>query len=141
MATYTVLVLQCSRLPCTGELNPDVVLCVSDAALIATGLDTIDGTIVATSSVRGCSGCCGGSGGSAWRYSVTYDSSVLVDPLTPLTAAQIVGIFCKDCLTNWVVNQVIGVAGVSVVDNGDGTYSVTVNGVPVGVPIVVATNP
>lgn len=44
--------------------------------------------------------------GGHYRYLLAYNEQQLADPATPLTPAQVVGVFCKSCFTTWVENEV-----------------------------------
>lgn len=100
--------------------------------------------------------------GTTYRYVITYDDDQLVDGAL-LLPRDILGVFCQGCLTDWVKEQVgnevsletdgegvqalvtqhgcrflfttpVGI--LAIVDNGDGTYDITQNGVPIpGGPI------
>jgi hypothetical protein len=96
----TVVYSSCSRISCAGAESPQVVLCLSDDTLLSSGRSTIEGTLT---KVYKSTECCDSP---VWRYVVSYDESLLTDPSVLLTATDIEGIFCKGCLTTWVVDEI-----------------------------------
>ncbi len=78
-----------------GELNSDVVLCVS-SALMADGTAFADARIAfAESATTNC-------GRIQYRYAFVYDESILDDPDRVLEEADITGVFCRSCLTDYI---------------------------------------
>lgn len=103
MTTRSVVWCSFTKLSCAWETSNTVVLCLHSDALVAqpdtfceNGLTTIEGTI---SQVWADGGTCQSS---LYHYAVSYDSALLADPTTPLTTADIISIFCKGCLTDWI---------------------------------------
>lgn len=96
----SVVFSSCSRIACASQASPDVVLCLTDDTLLLSGRTTIDGVLT---NVYKDNGACNTF---QWRYVVSYDNTLLVDPLVALSSADITGIFCKGCLTSWVMDVV-----------------------------------
>jgi len=126
---------------------------------------TIEGTVM-TALMADTSPC-----GTTYRYVITYDDSQLLAG-KKLTARDVLGVFCQGCMTDWVKEQVgnevvietnilggqtlitqhgcqfpITASGggggvLAIVDNGDGTYDITQDGIPIpGGPINVNSFP
>jgi hypothetical protein len=117
----TLYVNYCSRikLPCTGALVQDVILCLEDAALVvptscpAPSEATFEGAFAeATICQWYNNGDC--SNPTIWTYTFSYDDAILADAAVPLQSADITGVFCKDCLFNYLDNKI-----------GDESYVVT----------------
>jgi hypothetical protein len=91
-----------SRISCAGQSNPAVILCLDDSAAINTdcGRTTIDGVLTSVYKTGNDCEC------PTWRYVVSYDENLLIDPTVALTAAEVTGIFCKGCLTTWVEDEI-----------------------------------
>lgn len=125
---FQVIWSSCQRLSCASAQTPIVVLCLTSENLVAPlicanatdagfAFTTIEGTLVKT--WRDDTPC----GNGSFRYLIKYDSTDLANPNVPLTPAQISGVFCKGCITQWVENKVGG--EITLVDNGDGTLTLT----------------
>jgi hypothetical protein len=106
--TKAVVWSSCSRLSCASAQSPDVVICVTDSALLAPyscGSETfVPSTLDGVLAKVWKDGSVCGTG--LWRYLLNYDETLLADPTTPLTAAQISSVFCKGCLTTWVEDAI-----------------------------------
>lgn len=106
--TKSVVWISCSRLSCASAQSPDVVLCVTDPALLApitcSPEDYTPATIdaVLTKVWKDVSPC----GEVSWRYILNYDENDLADPTVALTTAQVDGVFCQGCLTTYIQDQV-----------------------------------
>ncbi len=94
------------KLSCANATRKDVVLCLQSADLIVqpdpaclTPITTIDGEICQAYNI--CDSCTQ----IKWNYTVSYDDTQLTNPSTPLVAGDIVGVFCRDCQTDWVEQQ------------------------------------
>lgn len=102
----TVVFSQTGYLSCSCDAENVVVLCLTDASLVATpGLSTIEGHILKVwkTTTPSCGRVC-----VTYNYAVEYDEAQLADPDTALTSAEIQGAFCKNCLTTWVEEQIGG---------------------------------
>ncbi len=98
----SVVFSMCSRLACASATSPAVVLCLNSDALLTSGRTTIDGVLTKVYRVQDtCGGC-----GTLWRYVISYDNTLLVDPTSALTSDEVTGIFCKGCLTTWVSEEI-----------------------------------
>lgn len=95
----SVVFSTCSRISCAGQSSPEVVLCLIDD-LLESGRSTIDGIL--TKVYKDNTGC----GNPVWRYVVSYDETLLVDPDVVLISTDVTGIFCKGCLTTWVDDEI-----------------------------------
>lgn len=107
MATKYVNWCSFTRLPCIGACVQDVILCLQDSALVAQpdpacgeGITTIEATICQAYTL---SGQCGPQ---RWNYTFSFDDEQLAAPEVPLGDADVIGAFCKDCLTTWVEEQI-----------------------------------
>lgn len=108
--TKKVVWTSCSRLACASVTPaPDVVICVTDSALLAAitcdDLSTYQPTTLAatlTKSWKAVDGC----GAGYWSYTLAYDEAELADPTTALTSAQVDSVFCKGCITTWVEDEI-----------------------------------
>lgn len=101
----TVVYTSCSRISCASSESPDVILCLSSDDLLVSGKSTIAGVL---SKVYKINECCDKA---YWRYVITYDETLLVNPTTALTTDNIEGIFCKGCLTDWVQDEIVTLGG------------------------------
>lgn len=122
----TVVYTTNTRLSCSCASSPDVILCLAASGLLAPtecpdssdvpfDFTTIAATISqAYKSVDSC-------GNALWHYSFSYDETLLNDPSTPLTAADISGVFCEGCLTDWV-KELVGDEP-SLIPNADGSIT------------------
>lgn len=120
--TKSVVWANCSLLPCAGAETPDVVICVTDPALLAPIVlpdeslyqpTTLDGVL--TKVWRTANAC----GESHYQYLLSYDEALLADPDVALTPDQVSGVVCKDCLTTWVENE-IGLEVATIISGGGG---------------------
>jgi hypothetical protein len=109
--TKSVVWSSCARLSCSNQETPEVVLCLTDSSLLAPftcpdetessfAFTTIDAVL--TKSWKDCGSC----GTGTYRYLFQYDENLLADPTTPLVTADVAGVFCKGCLTDWVEEKV-----------------------------------
>lgn len=80
-------------------MNPPatVVLCLQDSSLLEP-IGTTNTTIEATL----CYGFVYNDCDTVWHYKFQYDDELLADPDVPLIAADVVGVFCKNCQTDWI---------------------------------------
>lgn len=105
--TKSVVWNSCGRLACASAQSPDVVLCLTPG-LIAP-ISCADDTEYSPSTIDAVlqkvwkDGSACGSGN--FRYLFTYDESLLTDPTTTLTTAQVLGAFCKGCMTDWIEDK------------------------------------
>lgn len=126
--TRSVLWTSCQRLSCASAQTPDVVICLASEGLVVSPdcsedspepyiFHTIEATL--TKTWRDDTSC----GVGSYRYLLSYNENDLTDPTTPLTSAQVSGVFCKGCLTTWIEDKVGD--DVTLVDNEDGTLTLT----------------
>lgn len=87
-----------NRLSCSGCANAPIILCLAPGLVnpatcqgAAQSFDFLDATIVSVSNL----------GGGIFRYTVEYDDANLVG-VTLLIEADILGAFCKNCMSDWV---------------------------------------
>ncbi len=101
----TVVYTSCSRISCASSELPEVILCLDSDTLLTSGRSTLAGVLSKTYKLNeGCDR-------PYWRYVITYDETLLVDPTVALTADNIEGIFCQGCLTVWVEDQLASLGG------------------------------
>lgn len=96
-----------TKLSCALISNAQVILCLEDAALLAptdcpdSSVETYTNSFLAATicqaytTTEGC-------GPSRWYYTFSYDETLLADINVPITADDITGVFCKDCLVNYL---------------------------------------
>lgn len=93
----TVLYTTCEQLPCLGISQAPIVLCIAPAIALVSTQHTIPGTLVlGTQIVDDCNSI------AYWNYTFAYDESLLTDPTTLLVSANILGVFCESCFTDWI---------------------------------------
>lgn len=90
-------------------------VCVDSDGVSTYDFTTLEGTL--KKSYKNCTSC----NGTTWTYVIQYDEDLLAAPGTPLTAADISGVFCEGCLTTWVKDQVG--SEIYLRDNDDGTLT------------------
>ncbi len=107
MATKYIQYCSRTRLSCSLVTDAPVVLCIEDSAILAPtacplpATEDYVGTFVAATicqaytNVEGC-------GQAAWYYTFAYSDAVLADVNTPLVSGDITGVFCRDCLTDYL---------------------------------------
>lgn len=100
MATQTFDYLTCDKL-CCGTLPADVILCLP-TGLTASGLSTINATLVAERV-----SCSNHSCIQKFVYIITVDEDQLAEGVT-LSGAEITGIVCRSCLTDYIDNTALG---------------------------------
>lgn len=108
LMSKSVVFSQCGRIACAGNSSPAVILCLSDADLLADndcGRTTIAGVLTNVYKDTSCNTT------QYWRYVVSYDETLLANPLVALTSSQVTGIFCKSCLTTWVEDEIACATG------------------------------
>jgi len=127
MAIQTVKYLTSCLLPCYASFPAEVVLCITSSKIAPTlcpddvaeetyARRTIEATLTLSSKEKSsCNQC-------LYSYTFTYDDEQLLDGEV-LYAADISGVFCKDCFTKWVEDLVGNEPFFT--DNGDGTLTYT----------------
>lgn len=85
-----------TKLICSCVEDAEVILCISPSTLVATGLPTIEATLIGSSEL------CGASGERLYQYVFNYDETLLTDPTVPLYALNISGVVCRGCLTTYI---------------------------------------
>lgn len=127
----SVVYLTCTSLPCITVTAAPIVLCLSPELETESGNPTIPGTLTAAEKILND---CGDK--EYWRYTISYDETLFVDPDTTLVAENILAIFCETCFTDWI-QTLIAAAGefpsATKVTGGapytnDGYVSVVING-------------
>lgn len=112
MGLKEVTYKSCIELPCAGCLPANVYLCLKSELVKQGNLEgtqylkkTIPAQLIATrfpslscTSSRGCP--------DEYTYKFRYDDSDLDGENLTLSCDDILGVFCKDCLTTWVMEQV-----------------------------------
>jgi hypothetical protein len=95
----------CSRVkvPCAGQVTPDIIICLQDADLIVQPdpacelpFTFIEAQICQFYTLS--DDCCT----PYYTYRFSYDDTQLTNPEVTLTAGDVTGFFCKDCLTEWI---------------------------------------
>ncbi len=102
----TLYVEYCSNiyLGCSEGSRKEVILCLRDAALIlATECEDADNHsyVGAFAVAEVCQWYRQGDCGGRVYYTFSYDESILADITVPLQSADITGVFCKGCLTDY----------------------------------------
>lgn len=95
----------CSRIkvPCATQVTPSVIICLESADLIVQP-DPECGLPITYIEAEICQAyvlsdeCCN----PVWTYRFSYDDEQLTNPDVTLSAGDVTGFFCKDCLTDWV---------------------------------------
>jgi len=127
VATRSVTYCSGNRLSCTGCLPANVILCLDSDELLApitcpeTDVDTPFLFNIIEASLISFSKSSGSCSTSIYKYIFEYDDVLLLDPSQPLTSADIIGVFCKGCITNWVEQKIGNESYFR--DNGDGTIT------------------
>lgn len=103
----TLYVNYCTRIkiPCTGQVDPEIILCLEDGALMASGNPFAEATICQWYNNGDC------AVPTIWTYTFSYDSELLADDTVPLQTADITGVFCQDCLFNYFQNEIENIGG------------------------------
>lgn len=124
----SVLWSTCQRLSCSNSPSPTVIICLTDTGIVKPPNciddtpETVEPTTIEATLTKswrdGLSGC-----NPVYRYLFQYDETNLIDPVTPLTTAEISGVFCKGCLTSWIEEEVGN--EITLINNNDGTYTLT----------------
>ena len=111
-----------TKLPCAWGSTKDVIVCLQSSALVAQpdefcddSKSTIEGSICQVFSNTDC------CGPKLWHYKISYDDTQLAAPSTPLSSADITGVFCLDCFTTWISEE--RGSDVTVVTEDDGTQT------------------
>jgi len=107
MTTRFVSYCSFTKLPCAWGNAKDIILCLQDAALVlqpdppcALPITTIEAHICQVFTM---SDSCQRQ---LWQYTFQYESELLANPDTPLATSDIVGVFCQDCETEWIQEQI-----------------------------------
>lgn len=90
----TVIYRTTQKLCC--ECDTEVIVCLPPE-LIASGAPFINATLV-RSAPSGISYC----GCASYNYYIEYDESLLTTPTTPIYNANILGVICRGCMTDFV---------------------------------------
>ncbi len=98
----SVIFSTCGKIDCIGQPSAPVVICLVLDSLLVSGRKSLDGVLLGSS--KSCDEGCGCT--SFWHYTIGYDETLLVDPDTPLTNYDLSGIFCQDCETTWVTEEI-----------------------------------
>lgn len=131
MTTRFVKWCSFQHLPCANAAVQDVVLCLQTSELIVQpdppcglAITTIEATICQAFSV------CDACQRILWNYTFSYDDTQLTNPTTPLVAGDITGVFCRDCLTEYINEQISCAGGSSVCVQSSDTidFSITEDG-------------
>lgn len=101
MAIKTVNWCTSELLPCIGLQSAGVIVCVDPASILVDGTVT-DGVQCGFLSALICGMITNRSCPSIYTYTFSYDDDQLADPARLVLTTDIVGAFCKDCLTNWI---------------------------------------
>lgn len=96
MTTQYVKYCSHTRFSCAGSTAPDVILCLQEGLAVDPTYPFIAASICQFYTLGD------PCGNPVWQYTFSYDSAGLADPSTPLGAADILGLFCLDCLTDWI---------------------------------------
>lgn len=111
------------KLPCANAERKDVVLCLQDSSLVVQpdqfchiSVSTIYATVVQAFTLT--DSCLQPN---LWQYVFEYDDDQLLNP--PLATSDIVGVFCENCETDWILQQ-IGCDTPCVVDSATIDFSV-----------------
>lgn len=98
-----LVINSCKQLSCVQDSQAPVILCLEDTvSLVSTG-HIISAFLLTSEHVN--DGC---DSAQFWRYTISYDESLLTDPTTPLVSGDVKGLFCEDCLTDWVRELIAG---------------------------------
>lgn len=98
----SITYISCEQLPCIGTSQSPIVLCIDPAVSLVSTHHTVSGFLLVSENIT--DDC---DRPQYWRYTFSYDESQLTDPTTPLTTAQIKGVFCETCFTDWI-KELIG---------------------------------
>lgn len=136
MATKTVTWCTSEKLACIGMQAKGVFVCLQDAALINGGF--VDGEIqCGFLDALICGIFTNSNCPTIYTYTFSYDDTQLADPLRLILSTDIVGAFCKDCMTDWVTCQI---APVCVVDSITIDFSIDLSGCITGDVLVSANS-
>lgn len=94
----SVVYLTCTKLPCIGTSQANVVICIKDTIELVSGLNNLPAFLLVSTEIHDDCNVCN----SYWRYTLSYDENLLEDPETLLTSDDITGLFCKTCFTDWI---------------------------------------
>ncbi len=124
MATKTVTWCTSEKLACIGMQAKGVFVCLQDAALINGGF--VDGEIqCGFLDALICGIFTNSNCPTVYTYTFSYDDTQLADPLRLILSTDIVGAFCKDCMTDWVTCQI---APICVADSITIDFSIDLSG-------------
>lgn len=93
MAIKTVEWTSFTRLSCAGCAPADVFICTTFDVVIP-------GQMISFQQFNN------GCGQKFYRYTFTYDTDDLPEGVTGITCANITGVFCQGCLTQWVEQEI-----------------------------------
>lgn len=105
MATRTVTWCSSTVLTCSGESAPALIVCVQDGALLANGSTFLEASLTASFVNTSCP--------TLFTYTISYDDAQLEDPLRFILPGDIIGAFCQNCLTEWLVFEFSGVHSIN----------------------------
>lgn len=111
-STYT-------RLTC--ECRAEVIICLTSGDKVFGG-PFVEGTILSVDLIADT------RGRAKYQYAVGYEDGLLVDQNQPLLSGDINGIFCKDCFTDWVGQQVAQTCYIEYTCNPFFVYADTIPG-------------
>lgn len=92
MAIKQIIWNSTTLLPCMCEANARVMLCITEELSASAPLGFIEATLASS---------CRSSYKNKIAYTFVYDDAQIAEGET-LTASDITGAFCRDCLTDWV---------------------------------------
>lgn len=123
------------KLPCTNAAVQDVVLCLQSSELVVQP-DPPCGLEISTIEATICQGFTLSDAclNPLWNYTFSYDDTQLANPSSPLVTADITGVFCRDCLTTYIDEQIscAGGGSVCVTDSNTIDFSLTEDGCVTG---------
>lgn len=82
------------QLECASQ-NGEVILCLTDG-LTDGGTPFLDARIAITTRLYDENGC------TSYVYGLTYDEALLIDTHEQLVEADITGVFCRSCMSDWL---------------------------------------
>lgn len=101
MSTKSVTYCSVNKLSCSACASADVVLCLNTLSLVNDPLLGIPVQYAAVS-LDGYSKINTGCGKYTYKYTFTYDDSILIDPNVAITSNDIDGAFCVGCLASYL---------------------------------------